>query len=108
MSKKEFYYQCILTRGTPTGRATLVTWVEEKFAVQGKRVCIKGDLAYPETDVWVITNVGMKQTISDLKGMVSVCDTKGATIRKAFERYEKRKNAPRQNDSESGSLSQTA
>lgn len=53
-------------------------------------------------------DVGMKQTISDLKGMVSVCDTKGATIRKAFERYEKRKNAPPQNDSESGSLSQTA
>jgi cellulose synthase/poly-beta-1,6-N-acetylglucosamine synthase-like glycosyltransferase len=25
-------------------------------------VFIKGDLAYPETDVWVVTNVGMKQT----------------------------------------------
>lgn len=57
-----FYFQCVLERELPLGKATLVTWIEERFAAKGKKVFIKDDPLLPDTDIWTVAKVGMKQT----------------------------------------------
>jgi len=63
--KQPRYRQCVLTRELPGGNGSqsfVTSWIEERFAVVGKRVFIKDDPAFSEDTIYTVKEVGNRQT----------------------------------------------
>lgn len=58
MSKATKYRQCSLSRKHALGETRQVTWLPEKFAVQGKALKLKNEAGEWE-DGWLVLGVGM-------------------------------------------------